>query len=93
MAGERLRIELRDEQGKAMSLDEVMRTVTDAALHEVAADAVFVLIDDGSGKLVERTRVRHPSFVSNVDLADLGVLSAPRLEQHFVSDRRFRVHG
>src|SRR5579872_1856314 len=30
----------------SLSLDEVMRTVTDAALHEVSADAVFVLIDD-----------------------------------------------
>jgi response regulator RpfG family c-di-GMP phosphodiesterase len=77
----------------SLSLDEVMRTVTDAALHEVSADVVFVLIDDGSGKLVERTRMRHPSFTSTLDVAALGVLSVERLDQHFRSDRRLRVHG
>jgi HD-GYP domain-containing protein (c-di-GMP phosphodiesterase class II) len=77
----------------SLSLDEVMRTVTDAALHEVSADAVLVLIDDGSGKLVERTRMRHPTFASNVDTAGLGTLSVQRLDQHFALDRRLRVHG
>lgn len=77
----------------SLSLDEVMRTVTDAALHEVTADAVLVLIDDGSGKLVERTRVRHPDFASEIDPALLGVLSVERLDQHFAADRRLRVHG
>ncbi|HTU58779.1 MAG TPA: response regulator, partial [Polyangiales bacterium] len=76
----------------SLSLDEVMRTVTDAALHEASADAVIVLIDDGSGKLVERTRVRHPELRSDIDPSLLGVLSVERLDQHFASDRRLRVH-
>src|SRR5262249_12438541 len=70
-----------------------MRTVTDAALHEVAADLVLVLIDDGSGKLIERSRVRNPRFLTASRDDAFGALSPERLAEHFASDKRLRVHG
>jgi putative nucleotidyltransferase with HDIG domain len=77
----------------SLSLDEVMRTVTDAALHEVNADVVLVLIDDGSGKLVERSRVRNPGFLTSLEDAAFGELAPGKLAMHFALDRRLRVHG
>ena len=77
----------------SLSLDEVMRTVTDAALHEVAADVVVVLLDDGSGNVVERTRVRSPRLLSSLEDESFGALSAQRLAAHFAQDKRLRVHG
>ena len=77
----------------SLSLDEVMRTVTDAALHEVNADVVLVLIDDGSGKLVERSRVRNPGFLSSLEDGAFGELAPSKLATHFAVDRRLRVHG
>jgi HD-GYP domain-containing protein (c-di-GMP phosphodiesterase class II) len=70
-----------------------MRTVTEAALHEVAADVVFVMLEDGSGKVVERTRVRNSGFSSTLQLSELGELSIAHLDRHFATDRRLRVHG
>jgi response regulator RpfG family c-di-GMP phosphodiesterase len=77
----------------SLSLDEVMRTVTDAALHEVAADVVMVLLDDGSSKITERTRVRNPRFLTLLSDEAFGALSPERLAKHFDDDKRLRVHG
>ena len=41
-------------------LDEVLRTVIDASMHEVDADAVVSRLDDRSRGVSERTRVRPP---------------------------------
>ena len=46
----------------SLSLDEVLRTVTDAAINEVNADAVFVILADEDGGYFERSRVIHPDF-------------------------------
>src|SRR5215468_2618130 len=46
----------------SLSLDEVIGTVVNAALDEVAADGVIVLLDDGSGRFFERARVVNPEF-------------------------------
>ncbi|MCA9601778.1 MAG: response regulator, partial [Myxococcales bacterium] len=44
----------------SLSLDAVLRTVTDAAIHEVGADQVVILLDDGAGGLFVRdSAVRH----------------------------------
>jgi len=77
----------------SLSLDDVMRTVTDAAIHEVYADLVMVLVDDGSGHWVERSRVRNPKFVHRSADADLGVLSVEKLAEHFALNHRLLVHG
>ncbi|HKU39704.1 MAG TPA: HD domain-containing phosphohydrolase [Polyangiales bacterium] len=74
----------------SLSLDEVMRNVTDAALHEVDADLVCVWLQDGSGEFFERARVQHPRFEP---AGATGVLSCTKLIEHFADDKRLRVHG
>jgi response regulator RpfG family c-di-GMP phosphodiesterase len=44
----------------SLSLDEVMATVCDTALHEIRADFVSVWLDDGEGGYFERNRVVAP---------------------------------
>src|SRR5690349_18223832 len=46
----------------SLSLEEVLRTVTDAAIHEVDADQVSITLKDGEGSFFERARELHPSF-------------------------------
>jgi response regulator RpfG family c-di-GMP phosphodiesterase len=74
----------------SLSLDEVMRNVTDAAIHEVDADLVAVWLDDGSGQLFERARVQHPRFLP---AGPVGELSAAALIRHLADDKRLRAHG
>ena len=77
----------------SLSLDEVLRTLTDAALHEVTADIVLVLVDDGSGRLSERARMRHPRFTSLLEDDAFGQLSEAQVAEHLALERRLRVHG
>jgi response regulator RpfG family c-di-GMP phosphodiesterase len=44
----------------SLSLDEVMATVCDTALHEIRADFVSTWLDDGEGGYFERNRVVAP---------------------------------
>jgi putative nucleotidyltransferase with HDIG domain len=74
----------------SLSLDEVMRTVTHAAIDEVDADMVVVLLADGEGSFFERTRVLHPHMDEG---RDWGSLAWRKIDEHFVEERRFRVHG
>lgn len=81
----------------SLSLDEVIHTVTAAALDEVGADMVSVLLDDGEGGFFERERRLHPDFnsdrVPELDGPEsLGVLSTEALVAHFAEERRFRMH-
>ncbi len=56
----------------SLSLEEVLHTVTDAALHEIEADQVSVVLSDGMGGFFERARELHPAFAKHVEdfLAD-----------------------
>lgn len=51
----------------SLSLDEVLRTVTDAALEEVHADQVSIVLDDGEGNWFERARELHPEFSKQIE--------------------------
>lgn len=51
----------------SLSLDQVVHTVIDSALHEVQADAVFLWLDDGEGcfferasRVLDRTKIERP---------------------------------
>lgn len=77
----------------SLSLDEVMRNVTDAALHEVGADMVVVLLDDGAGAHFERARVLNSKFIPPNPDATFGRLSYTTLSEHFASDKKLRAHG
>jgi response regulator RpfG family c-di-GMP phosphodiesterase len=81
----------------SLSLDEVVRTLVDAALHEVEADAVTLLLDDGQGGFVERAREMHSSlkqrFAVRDTPPDLGELDAQALLEFFKEESVLRVHG
>jgi response regulator RpfG family c-di-GMP phosphodiesterase len=77
----------------SLSLDEVMRNVTDAALHEVAADVVLVLLDDGTGSHFERARVVNPRLLTPLSSEAFGQLSQLQLAEHFAEDKKLRMHG
>lgn len=74
----------------SLSLEEVIRTVTDAAIHEVDADQVSIVLKDGMGGFFERAREVHPDFRP---VADLATLDTAALLRHFAEDRVLRVHG
>src|SRR5690348_581025 len=74
----------------SLSLDEVLRTVTDAALHEAQADATMVLLDDGEGGFFERAREVSPTLR---EPGHLGTLDAAALVEHFQDDVPLRVQG
>src|SRR5690349_18068269 len=75
----------------SLSLDEVIRTVVDAALHEVSADAVFVTLDDGTGNYFERVRELSPSFPQQ-DVTP-GKLDVRAIDEHLADERKLRVNG
>jgi len=74
----------------SLSLDEVMSTMTDAAIHEVDADQVVVLLDDGEGAIYERTCELHPDFRPRSGVARIDVEA---LDTWFESGKPLRVHG
>lgn len=74
----------------SLSLDEVMSTVTDAAIHEVDADHVTIVLKDGEGGFFERGRELHPQFRP---AADLAALDPDALMRFFEEDQPLRVHG
>jgi HD-GYP domain-containing protein (c-di-GMP phosphodiesterase class II) len=74
----------------SLSLDEVLRTVTDAAIHEVDADQVSIALKDGEGGFFERARELHPQFRPLLPLAGL---DAKKLATFFEEDQPFLVHG
>ena len=74
----------------SLSLDEVMRTVTDSAIHEVDADQVVVVLADGEGGFYERTCELHPDFRPR---SGVGKLDVEALGEYFREDRPLRVHG
>jgi response regulator RpfG family c-di-GMP phosphodiesterase len=75
----------------SLSLDEVIRTVVDAALHEVNADAVFVTLADGFGGFFDRVREVSPSF--HLQSLEPGKLDVAAIEEYLASDRKLKVQG
>ncbi len=74
----------------SLSLEEVMSTVTDAAIHEVDADHVTIVLKDGEGGFFERGRELHPQFRP---IADLASLDTTTLLRFFEEDQPLRAHG
>jgi response regulator RpfG family c-di-GMP phosphodiesterase len=74
----------------SLSLEEVLRTVTDAALHEIDGDQVSVLVADGEGGFYERSRELHPEFRP---IEPLPALDVAKLREFFRDDQPLRVQG
>jgi response regulator RpfG family c-di-GMP phosphodiesterase len=74
----------------SLSLEEVLHTVTDAAIHEVDADQVSIALKDGEGGFFERARELHPQFRPLLPLVGL---DARKLAAHFREGQPLIVHG
>ncbi|MBX3251935.1 MAG: response regulator [Myxococcales bacterium] len=75
----------------SLSLEQVLTTVVDSALHEVGADHVVVMLKDGHGGFYERINVSHERLPYTVD--ELGSLDPAALLDFFREDRPLRAHG
>jgi HD-GYP domain-containing protein (c-di-GMP phosphodiesterase class II) len=74
----------------SLSLDQVLQTIIDTAVHELSADVVSVILEDGEGKWFERARIVEPELANG---ASLGAFHAEVLEEYFEEDRPLLVHG
>ncbi len=77
----------------SLSLDEVLATVGDTALHEIHGDLVSTWLDDGEGGYFERQRLVQPSKAGAAAPPDLGVLQPSAFIQHFSADPMLLEHG
>ena len=75
----------------SLSLEQVLGTVTEAALDEVEADQVIVLLQDGYGGFYER--INQTSERCRWSAEDLGHLSVKALVEYFEGGQPLRVHG
>jgi response regulator RpfG family c-di-GMP phosphodiesterase len=64
----------------SLSLDEVMATVCDTALHEIRADFVSTWLDDGEGGYFERNRVVAPPRSSVIPQAPFDPLAPEKID-------------
>jgi response regulator RpfG family c-di-GMP phosphodiesterase len=67
----------------SLSLDEVLSTVAESALHEMHADLVATWLDDGEGSFCERQHMVNPALKIE---AKIPGLSPQALASHFASD-------
>ncbi len=74
----------------SLSLEQVLRTVTDAAIDEVNADLVVILLSDGEGGFFERVRLINPDFQTE---RELGTFSVDALFAHFETQDSLREQG
>ncbi|WP_394848299.1 response regulator [Pendulispora brunnea] len=79
----------------SLSLDEVLATVGDTALHEIRGDLVSTWLEDGEGGYFERQRLTQadgPSPETAIE-ADMGQLSAQAFLDHFAHDSTLLEQG
>jgi response regulator RpfG family c-di-GMP phosphodiesterase len=75
----------------SLSLDEVLATVGDTALHEIQGDLVSTWLDDGEGGYFERQRLVQPRAMGTS--SDFGKLDPSTFVQHFAVDPMLLEHG
>jgi HD-GYP domain-containing protein (c-di-GMP phosphodiesterase class II) len=74
----------------SLSLDEVLATLGETALHELEGDLVSTWLDDGEGGVFERQRLVQPTSTQK-DI--FGHLSARAIVEHFGSDATLLEQG
>jgi len=67
----------------SLSLDEVLTTVAESAIHEMHADLVATWLDDGEGSFFERQHIVSPELKIE---AKISKLKAEALASHFAQD-------
>ncbi|MEM9069041.1 MAG: HD domain-containing phosphohydrolase [Myxococcota bacterium] len=75
----------------SLSLEQVLSTIVEAALDEVEADQVIVLLQDGYGGFYER--INQTSERSRWEPSELGHLDVHKLAAFFEEQKPLRVHG
>jgi response regulator RpfG family c-di-GMP phosphodiesterase len=75
----------------SLSLDEVLATVGDTALHEIHGDLVSTWLADGEGGYFERQRLLQSK--AQGASADFGKLHPSAFVQHFADDSMLLEHG
>jgi response regulator RpfG family c-di-GMP phosphodiesterase len=76
----------------SLSRDEILDTITDAALDEVDADQVVVLLEDGEGSYFERAH-RLGARLGDRASGQAAHLDPELLSAYFAEDRRLRLQG
>jgi response regulator RpfG family c-di-GMP phosphodiesterase len=74
----------------SLSLDEVLATLGDAALHEIEGDLVSTWLDDGEGGFFERQRLVQPHSAGK---GEFGRFSSRVLVEHFGTDAALLEQG
>lgn len=74
----------------SLSLEEILATLGDTALHEIQGDLVSTWLDDGEGHFFERQRL-VPSHVT--DASSFGALDPAAFVRHFTSENMVLEHG
>ena len=80
----------------SLSLDEVLATVGDTALHEIHGDLVSTWLDDGEGGYFERQRLLAPKHLRAGAMQDAATSarSIPSaFVDHFAQDTTLLEHG
>ncbi|WP_394826988.1 HD domain-containing phosphohydrolase [Pendulispora albinea] len=78
----------------SLSLDEVLSTVSETALHEIRGDLVSTWLEDGEGGYFERQRLTQAGALAAASLeADLGQLSPKAFIDHFANDSTLLEQG
>jgi len=78
----------------SLSLEQVLSTVSDTALHELGADWVSTWLDDGQGGYFERQHVATPNEASAAQLPpDVGALEPAAFIEHFKESSMLLEHG
>jgi response regulator RpfG family c-di-GMP phosphodiesterase len=78
----------------SLSLDEVLATVGDTALHEIHGDLASTWLDDGEGGYFERQRLVGAKLMAQKPGgADLGTLSPSAFAEQFKMDTHVLEHG
>jgi response regulator RpfG family c-di-GMP phosphodiesterase len=80
----------------SLSLEEVLATVGETAIHEIHGDLSSTWLDDGEGGYFERQRLLPPKHLRAGALKDgpaLGKLSPPAFVEHFGNDSALLEHG
>ncbi len=86
----------------SLSLDEVLETVGDAAIHEIQGDLVSTWLDDGEGSYFERQRIVAPKARATKGTepppdpkkaAELGTYALEAFVDHWKSETMLLEHG
>jgi response regulator RpfG family c-di-GMP phosphodiesterase len=80
----------------SLSLEEVLSTVGDTAIHEIHGDLASTWLDDGEGGYFERQRLLPPKHVRSASIREvtqLGSFSQKAFIERFAADSMLLEHG